>query len=253
MTIKVLKNRLSDLGVEESSFKYDKKQTLVDKVFQLENQSKKVSKCPPKAKPKAVSKLMKSASESDLGTPPRKGSSSTSKRAFCLTPNQNETKKRKSEEERGRKKTQKAPPNAAKNAQNRGGIRHGSLSRSASRSPGRSGMTKSSSLFDLKDKGTPVRQGPKSLFDTPKKDEMSKMKSNEDKRLEFIRKQKENEEKLRKKKEEQEAERLRKNKEKEEKRLKVKVSFWFFLLKSRSGPFSPGPVRILKIFCGAEK
>ena len=56
-----MKNRLSDLGVEESSFKYDKKQTLVDKVFQLENASKKVSKCPPKAKPKAVSKLMKSA------------------------------------------------------------------------------------------------------------------------------------------------------------------------------------------------
>ena len=57
LTIKDLKNRLSDLGVEESSFKYDKKQTLVDKVFQLENaMSKKVSKCPPKAKPKAVSK-----------------------------------------------------------------------------------------------------------------------------------------------------------------------------------------------------
>ena len=104
LTIKVLKNRLSDLGVEESSFKYDNKQTLIDKVFQLENaMSKKVSKCPPKAKPKAVSKLR------------------------------------------------------------------------------------------------------------------------EDKRLEFIKRQKENEEKLRKKKEEQEAERLRKNKEKEEKRLKVKV------------------------------
>ena len=85
-------------------------------------------------------------------------------------------------------------------------------------------MTKSSSLFDLKDRGTPVRQGPKSLFDTPKKDEMKK--SNEDKRLEFIRKQNENEEKLHKKKEEQEAERLQKNKEKEEKRLKVKVSFF---------------------------
>ena len=181
---------------------------------------------------------MKSASESDLGTPPRKGSASTSKRAFCLTPNQNETKKRKSEEERGRKKTRKAPPNAAKNAQNRGGIRHGPLSRSASRSPGRSGMTKSSSLFDLKDRGTPVRQGPKSLFDTPKKDEMKK--SNEDKRLEFIRKQNENEEKLHKKKEEQEAERLRKNKEKEEKRLKVKVSFFRNFRKSR---FGPGPVR----------
>ena len=225
LTIKVLKNRLSDLGVEESSFKYDKKQTLVDKVFQLENtMSKKVSKYPPKAKPKAVSKLMKSASESDLGTPPRKGTSSSSKRIFCLTPNQNETKKRKSEEERGRKKTQKSamPPNAAKN-KNRGGggVRSGSQSRSASRSPGR-GMTKSSSLFNLKDNGTPVRQGPKSLFDTPKKDEMKKQ-TNEDKRLEFIRKQKENEEKLRKKKEEQEAERLRKNKEKEEKRLKVKV------------------------------
>ena len=221
LTIKVLKNRLSDLGVEESSFKYDKKQTLVDKVFQLENtMSKKVSKCPPKAKPKAVSKLMKSASESDLGTPPRKGASNSSKRIFCLTPNQNETKKRKSEEERGRKKTQKAPPNAAKN-KNRGGVRGGSQSRSASRSPGR-GMTKSSSLFNLKDNGTPVRQGPKSLFDTPKKDEMKKQ-THEDKRLEFIKKQKENEEKLRKKKEEQEAERLRKNKEKEEKRLKVKV------------------------------
>ena len=90
LTIKVLKNRLSDLGVEESSFKYDKKQTLVNKVFQR----------------------------------------------------------------------------------------------------------------------------------------LSKMKSNEDKRLEFIRKQKKNEEKLRKKKEEQEAERLRKNKEKEEKRLKVKVCFF---------------------------
>ena len=240
-----MKNRLSDLGVEESSFKYDKKQTLVDKVFQLENQSKKVSKCPPKAKPKAVSKLMKSASESDLGTPPRKGSSSTSKRAFCLTPNQNETKKRKSEEERGRKKTQKAPPNAAKNAQNRGGIRHGSLSRSASRSPGRSGMTKSSSLFDLKDRGTPVRQGPKSLFDTPKKDEMKK--SNEDKRLEFIRKQKENEEKLHKKKEEQEAERLRKNKENEEKRLKVKVSFFsLFFSKISFRSVRHGPVRSFK-------
>ena len=228
LTIKVLKNRLSDLGVEESSFKYDKKQTLVDKVFQLENtMNKKVSKCPPKAKPKAVSKLMKSASESDLGTTPRKGTSSTSKRVFCLTPNQNETKKRKSEEERGRKKTQKMPPNAAKNA-NRGGNRHGSLSRSASRSPGR-GMTKSSSLFNLKDNGTPVRQGPKSLFDTPKKDELKKQ-TNEDKRLEFIRKQKENEEKLRKKKEEQEAERLRKNKEKEEKRLKVKVCIIIFFL-----------------------
>jgi len=162
---------------------------------------------------------MKSASESDLGTPPRKGASNSSKRIFCLTPNQNETKKRKSEEERGRKKTQKAPPNAAKN-KNRGGVRGGSQSRSASRSPGR-GMTKSSSLFNLKDNGTPVRQGPKSLFDTPKKDEMKKQ-THEDKRLEFIKKQKENEEKLRKKKEEQEAERLRKNKEKEEKRLKVK-------------------------------
>merc|ERR1711990_929936 len=176
----------------------------------------------PKAKPKAVSKLMKSASESDLGTPPRKGTSNSSKRIFCLTPNQNETKKRKSEEERGRKKTQKAamPPNAAKNKNRGGGIRSGSQSRSASRSPGR-GMTKSSSLFNVKDNGTPVRQGPKSLFDTPKKDEMKKQ-TNEDKRLEFIKRQKENEEKLRKKKEEQEAERLRKNKEKEEKRLKVK-------------------------------
>jgi hypothetical protein len=227
--IKDLKNRLSNHGVEESSFKYDKKQTLVDKVFKLESSvTKKVSKCPPNAKPKAVSKLLKSASESDLGTPPRKGS--TSKRIFCLTPNQNETKKRKSEEERGRKKTtQKAPPNAAKN-QYRGGIRHGSQSRSASRSPGR-GMTKSSSLFDLKESGTPVRQGPKSLFDTPKKDERNKKQTNEDKRLEFIKKQKENEEKLRKKKEEQEAERLRKNKEKEENLFKVLLLLNLFFQK----------------------
>ena len=108
-------------------------------------------------------------------------------------------------------------------------------------------MTKSSSLFDLKDRGTPVRQGPKSLFDTPKKDEMKK--SNEDKRLEFIRKQKENEEKLRKKKEEQEAERLRKNKEKEEKRLKVKVSF-FRKSRSESVRSALVPVWSFQTFCG---
>ena len=207
------------MGIDESSFRYDKKQVLIDKIINLESSTtskKPTNKGPPKARPKAVSKLMKSASESDLGTPPRKGSSS--KRAFCLTPTQNETKKRKSEEERGRKKTQKAPPNASKNA-NRGGAR--GQSRSASRSPGRV-MVKSSSLFNLKDSATPVKQGPSSLFDTPKKDEM---KQSEDKRAEFIRKQKENEERQRKKKEEQEAERLRKNKEKEEKRLRVKVTF----------------------------
>ena len=60
--------------------------------------------------------------------------------------------------------------------------------------------------------------------------------TNEDKRQEFMRKQKKNEERLRKKKEEQEAERLRKNKEKEEKRLKVKVCiinfFWFSFSKN---------------------
>lgn len=87
-------------------------------------------------------------------------------------------------------------------------------------------MTKSNSLFNLgSNAGTPVKKGPTSLFDsarsnfdTPKKKEVF----SEDKRADFIRKQKENELKLKKKKEEQEAERIRKNKEKEEKRQKVK-------------------------------
>ena len=79
LTVKVLKSRLSDLGIEESSFRYDKKQTLVEKVHRLQttnvattnvattNVAKPKSSRgqPPKAKPKVISKLIKSASESD--------------------------------------------------------------------------------------------------------------------------------------------------------------------------------------------
>ena len=61
------------------------------------------------------------------------------------------------------------------------------------------------------------------MFDSPNKPKKATAVDPEQKRIDFLRKQKENEEKQRRKREELEAERNKKIKEKEEKRLRVKV------------------------------
>lgn len=173
-------------------------------------------KVPPKTR--QPPRLMKSNSDSALGTPKHKipGLSAGLKKrsAQVLTPRGNERKKQRSKELQPEEKRpgRGRPPktNAATRA------RGPSSTRSASRSP--SSMAKSKSLFDLKNSLFTDSAQKSSLFDgTPKK------KSVKEKREEFQERQRLAEERQKQKKEEMEAERKRKAQEKEEKRARVKA------------------------------
>jgi len=175
----------------------------------------------PRAQQQRAPGLVKSISESAIGTPKMKTIMAKKRGTNVLTPRGNERKKQRSKENtvnEDKPKARAGRPPKTRVPMASGRIRTGSSTRSASRSPtGSSGMTKTKSLFDLKSNLFQDSHAKSSLFDSPAK------KTVDDKRAEFNQRQRAAEERQRQKKEELEAERKRRAKEKEDKRLRVKA------------------------------